>query len=130
MATRYARRAFIFGVTGLLLAGCAYGPAGGPPPHAPDHGYRYKHPSNVVLIYDAGLGVYVVEGRPGYYWDGINYYRVYNGVWQVGAVLDGPWHPSAGDRLPPGLDRALFRWAGPQDPRESGGRDLIAIAAP
>ena len=29
----------------------------GPPPHAPAHGYRHKHPDGVVLVYKSNLGL-------------------------------------------------------------------------
>ncbi|MDX1573745.1 MAG: hypothetical protein R3341_06925 [Methylophaga sp.] len=68
---------------------------GGPPPHAPAHGYRHKH-SNDDLVFDSGLGVYVVLGRPDYYfWDN-RYFRYRDGYWQHAVDLDGRWYRDDG----------------------------------
>lgn len=76
----------------------------GPPPHAPAHGYRYKHHHGAELIYDSGRGVYVVVGLDGhYYFDG-RYYRLRNGQWQVGVhIKAGPWEFVSEESIPPGL---------------------------
>ena len=34
----------------------------GPPPHAPAHGYRHKHPDGVELVYKSNIGGYAVVG--------------------------------------------------------------------
>lgn len=98
------RRQFAIGLLGTAaLWGCAYGPGYGPPPHAPAHGYRRKHRSGVELVYDAGLGAYVVVGYPGVYFHDGHYYRLHDGRWHVGVELDGPWRPAPPRALPPGL---------------------------
>lgn len=78
----------------------------GPPPHAPAHGYRRKHHDqhhggDVELVFDSGLGVYVVVGFPSHYWLEGTYYREQGGSFQVAASIDGPW--TASRSLPPGL---------------------------
>lgn len=86
----------------LLVSGCVHHhynepgySRGGPPPHAPAHGYRHKH-YNHDLVFDSGLGVYVVLGRPDYYfWDN-RYFRYYDGYWQHAADLDGRWYRDDG----------------------------------
>lgn len=86
----------------LLVSGCAQRQysdpgysRGGPPPHAPAHGYRHKGQSH-DLVFDSGLGVYVVQGRPDYYfWDN-RYFRYHDGDWQYAADLDGRWYRDDG----------------------------------
>jgi hypothetical protein len=93
----------------LLLTGCSYYPVYGhnngygPPSHAPAHGYRYKHQGH-DLVYDSGLGAYVVVGMTGvYFYDGI-YYRYTRDHWYYTRDLGKNWRLNRGDRgLPPGL---------------------------
>lgn len=77
----------------------------GPPPHAPAHGYRRKHPDahhgDVELVFDSGLGVYVVVGFPSHYWLDGTYYRERSGSFEISASIDGPW--TASRSVPPGL---------------------------
>lgn len=76
----------------------------GPPPHAPAHGYRRKHPQDdVALAFDSGLGVYVVVDTPDCWWDDDAYYRWRDGVWSIGAHISGPWTVIKVDSVPPGL---------------------------
>jgi hypothetical protein len=77
----------------------------GPPPHAPAHGRRAKSQasSEVQLVFDAGLGVYVVVDVPHtYYWEGV-YLRIQDGRWMMSATFDGPWEAGKDVALPPGL---------------------------
>jgi hypothetical protein len=82
----------------------------GPPPWAPAHGYRHKHQrayqshsGTVDLVFDSGLGVYVVVGLPNYYyWDGW-YLRLDAGRWVQAPHLDSRWSPCPVDRVPGGL---------------------------
>jgi hypothetical protein len=82
----------------------------GPPPQAPAHGYRRKHQQayhrhggEVELIFDSGLGVYVVVGVSNhYYWNGA-YLRIDGGAWSTCAYLDGAWKPYSERSLPAGL---------------------------
>lgn len=104
MEEHMERRTFMRGglaaVSGLTLAGCNHffaGPPGhargrgGPPPHAPAHGYRQRHRrSGVDLVFDTGLGVYVVAGL-GYYFFSEKFYRWRNNAWQISVNIDGPW---------------------------------------
>ncbi len=83
---------------------------GGPPPWAPAHGYRQKHQrayqhreSTVDLVFDSGLGVYVVVGLPNYYyWNGV-YLRLDAGQWIQAPYIDARWEPCPDDRVPGGL---------------------------
>jgi len=92
----------------FTMTGCAIYPAQhystgyGPPPHAPAHGYRHKH-DNHDLVYDSGLGVYLVSGYPGYYFQDNSYYRHDNDGWYYSKQVDRDWQQYRQDRLPPGL---------------------------
>jgi hypothetical protein len=82
---------------------------GGPPPHAPAHGYRRKHHvenRDVELVFDSGLGVYVVVGFPDVYFDANVFFRLADVGWQVSMRPDGGWTLAAADRVPPGLAKA------------------------
>lgn len=116
------RRTFLaqgLAAAGILgLAGChdyyegpppharAYGRRyGGPPPHAPANGYRYKYDRyGVDLVFDAGLGVYVVAGLGSYFYND-RFYRWHGGYWQYSARPRGPWHRAAERSVP----RRLYR---------------------
>lgn len=82
-------------MTMAVASGCAKrGPVfdegyqrGGPPPHAPAHGYRHKH-KNHDMRYDSALGVYVLLDLLDYYYDGDRYYRYRDGDWQYARELD------------------------------------------
>lgn len=75
----------------------------GPPPHAPAHGYRYKHHGH-ELVFDSGLGVYVVVGLPGVYFHDGAYYRFDHDHWYYSRELKDDWREYKDDRgLPPGL---------------------------
>jgi phage baseplate assembly protein gpV len=75
----------------------------GPPPHAPAHGYRHKHPDGVVLVYDSGLGLYVVSGHKNVYYSEGRYYRYHQDVWESATHFDGKWKKTSSKKLPPGL---------------------------
>jgi len=97
-------------VGSLALASCAVAPAGsrphrgyGPPPHAPAYGHRQPHSPGVELVFDSGLGVYVVVDSPGYfYYDGL-FLRLEDNSWQASVTLEGPWESRSVDSIPPGL---------------------------
>jgi hypothetical protein len=73
---------------------------GGPPPHAPAHGYRHKHRQRGVdLVFDSGLGVYVVVGYP-FYFHKDRFYRHHDGVWQISVRIDGGWRGVADHEVP------------------------------
>lgn len=106
------RRQFSLGLLMLpaasWLGACAYPhhDAGyGPPPHAPAHGYRYKHRHGVHLVYDAGLAVYVVAGLPYHYYHGGHFYRFHAGIWELSGHPKGPWRRTSARSLPPGLSK-------------------------
>ncbi len=75
----------------------------GPPPHAPAHGHRRKYVNGVEMVYDAGMGLYVVVGWPDYYYYDGTFYRLHAGLWQVSLYPDRDWGPLGHRVLPPGL---------------------------
>jgi hypothetical protein len=95
----------------LAMSGCAVYPEHdhrsgyGPPPHAPANGYRYKYYDH-DLMYDSGLGVYIVVGVPDFYFiDGL-YYRHSHDGWYYSREYDRDWQPYKEDhdhKLPPGV---------------------------
>jgi hypothetical protein len=86
------------------------GGAHAPPPWAPAHGHRRHHQrayqhrdATVDLVFDSGLGVYVVVGLPNYYyWNGL-YLRLDAGRWVQAPYIDARWAPCPADRIPGGL---------------------------
>jgi hypothetical protein len=83
---------------------------GGPPPHAPAHGYRAKHHHH-DMVYDSRLGAYVVLGyRDHYYHDGW-YFRYFDGFWQISAELgDRKWREVDRYQVPEGLRYSKHRY--------------------
>lgn len=99
------RRQFLLAVAagGLAALGACVYPSRHrrPPPLAPAHGHRHVY-RDVTLVYDSRLGVYVVSGRPDYYFYDGWYWRPYQGSWQISIELGGRWHPySRSFRSPP-----------------------------
>jgi len=81
---------------------------GGPPPHAPAHGYRHKQPhhgQSLELVFDSDIGAYLVVGLPNhYYWNGY-YLRIDGNQWYASVDLDGGWERRSDDALPSGMKR-------------------------
>jgi hypothetical protein len=78
--------------------------APGPPPWAPAHGYRAKHPQGPELRFDAGLGVYVVVGQPELYFYGEHYFRFVTAHWErCGDWRKPHWTTVDVALVPPGL---------------------------
>ncbi|MBN4079249.1 hypothetical protein JYT26_01275 [Beggiatoa alba] len=80
----------------------------GPPPHAPAHGYRYRHFDH-DLRYDTGFGAYVVINSPGLYFYNDHYMRYYADSWQITNRLEGTWRPALGNDIPRKLKMAKHR---------------------
>jgi hypothetical protein len=104
------RRRFVLGLPLMLALGaCVYAPpyaappGYGPPPHAPAHGYRHQFRPDLMLVFDAGRGLYLVDGWPGHYYHGDRFYRARVDGWHWSPHLRGPWSPVTRKRLPPGL---------------------------
>ena len=81
----------------------------GPPPHAPAHGYRHRHRGGIDLVFDTGLGVYLVTGTPHYFYRDY-FYRYRRGIWHRSRNHNGPWRDTQGRGLPRGLRRRARRW--------------------
>jgi hypothetical protein len=86
----------------------------GPPPHAPAHGYRAKNRQGAELVFDSGIGVYVVVGLPGvYFWSDLYYREARGGSWERCDRLDGAWIAVGDTSLPPGLRDKKASKSGP-----------------
>lgn len=114
---RFAAGLFSGGAS-LLLGACTYAPTydSGPPPHAPAHGYRYRHPDGVVLVYDSSIAMYLVLGQPYHYYSGGHFYWYDRDVWQVGDRSRGPWRRAPDRGGPPG--QAKKGRGGPPGPKK------------
>lgn len=98
----------------LITTGCAqrgpiYGDGGyqrgGPPPHAPAHGYRHKQ-KNHQMRYDSALGVYVLLDLIDHYYFDDRYYRYRGGDWQYARELEGDrWRDADRRSIPEQLYR-------------------------
>ena len=75
----------------------------GPPAHAPAHGYRRKHVHGVELVFDSGLGLYVVVGRTDHYYHDGYFFRFRSGIWERCPEPDGHWKVTSHNSLPIGL---------------------------
>lgn len=78
---------------------------GGPPAHAPAHGYRKKHPQGPDLVFDSGLGVYVAVGIANLYFHNDRFLRLSNGQWEISVGYEGPWSVTTHTKVPPGLKK-------------------------
>ena len=77
----------------------------GPPPHAPAHGYRHKHPSHgIELVFDSGLGVYVVVDLEHVFYHAGHYYRWKEGAWSRSDRPKGVWKAVLVSGIPASLD--------------------------
>ena len=80
------------------------GKSGGPPPHAPAHGYRRKHKvDGFDLVYDPGRNVYIVVGYPEPFYSDGKYYRHKKKHWDVSVSMRGSWRKIKDSELPVGL---------------------------
>ena len=79
----------------------------GPPPHAPAHGYRHKHHKHhkhgAELVFDSGLGVYVVVALEDVFYHVGHYYRWHDARWSRSDRSDGGWKVVVVSELPAGL---------------------------
>ena len=81
---------------------------GGPPPHAPAHGYRHKHRTDgVELAFESVSGVYIVIGFPRHYYLDERYFRIRTGTWQVSTSIDGAWKTIGMTDVPLGVVSAV-----------------------
>ena len=97
-------------IVAIMLSGISGGFAvveSGPPPYAPANGYRYRHPTDhIVLVYNSGLSVYAVSGYSNCYYSGGTYYRVDGGVWYRTVSISKPtWTVVSYRAIPSGLHK-------------------------
>jgi len=123
----------------LPLAACVHGgdgapgaqvvvapppPRGGPPPHAPAHGYRRKqhvdHGADLELVFDSGLGVYVVVGIPDLYFFSDHYFRLGDAGWQISLHHDSGWTLAAQSQVPDGLWKSKGNGKNAKGPKKGG----------
>lgn len=85
---------------------------GGPPPHAPAHGYRHKHHGH-DLVFDRDLGVYVVVGlRDVWFLDG-SYFRIFGDHWEVSVGAPNHWRVASVEVVPGRLHAKRHPHGGP-----------------
>ncbi len=120
----FVRRFLVSGLgaaLGLLVLngrGAALAQGRGPPPRAPAHGYRHKHPSGAELIFDGDIGAYLVVGLVDLFFRDGRFYRFLNGSWTASAGLGGPWNRLSAGAVPAGL---LGKFSGARPPAKRGG---------
>ena len=71
----------------------------GPPPHAPAHGYRYKH-QGVALVFQQELDCYAVVGHSGTYWRDGSFFRLGSGGWEISTRWGSSWISVGDHRIP------------------------------
>jgi hypothetical protein len=77
-----------------------------PPPHAPAHGHRYRHDHGVDLVFDSGVGAYIVLGFDDLFFFNNNYMRFYDGNWHHADRHDGRWRRANDRHVPHKLRKA------------------------
>ncbi len=77
-----------------------------PPPHAPAHGHRYRHDHGVDLVFDSGIGAYIVLGFDDLFFFNNNYMRFYDGNWHHADRRDGRWLRAKDRHVPHKLRKA------------------------
>ena len=97
----------ILGVV-LVCAGLLFGSCVVVPAH-PMHGYRHVH-GGIEMVYDSGMGLYIVTGYPNHFFYGGRYYHYREPNWEISVNINGPWRQEAFQSLPRGLrERGEFR---------------------
>ena len=88
----------------LLIGSCYY------EPHHPPHGHVYVQ-GGIDMVFDSGLGLYIVTGYPDCYFFEGHYYRYHAPYWEYSPRIDGPWRVERRyEALPPGLrERGEYR---------------------
>ncbi len=80
-----------------------------PPPRAPRHGHRHSHQHGVDLIFDSGIGAYIVLGFDDLFFFDNHYMRFYDGYWHSADRHDGRWLRANDRRVPHKLRKARNR---------------------
>jgi hypothetical protein len=88
-----------------------------PPPRAPAHGWRRRHPDGVEIIYRSELGAYVVVGLDdAYYYDDV-FYLWDSGRWLRAPHFTGPWVAVPTSEVPANLARRPGKLKAARNPR-------------
>jgi hypothetical protein len=85
---------------------------GGPPPHAPAHGYRAKHHGH-DLVFDHELGVYVVVGLTDVWFLDGSYFRISGDHWEVSVGSPDRWRVASVSVVPARLQAKRHPHGGP-----------------
>ena len=89
----------------------------GPPPLAPAHGWRRRHPDGVEIVYRSELGAYVVVGvDDAYYCDDV-FYLWDSGRWLRAPHFTGPWLAVPASEVPANLTRRPGKLKVARNPR-------------
>jgi hypothetical protein len=90
-----------FPVAGCVVIDAPHGHAykGGPPPHAPAHGYRRNHQGS-DLVFDSELGVYAVVGLSNVWFLDGHYFRIRGDRWETSGRSRGPWQVARVNAVP------------------------------
>ena len=89
----------------------------GPPPLAPAHGWRRRHPDGVEIMYRSELGAYVVVGiDDAYYCDDV-FYLWDSGRWLRAPHFTGPWLAVPASEVPANLTRRPGKLKVARNPR-------------
>jgi hypothetical protein len=106
MTPRLALAIALASSLGLPLAGCVvldaphgHRMSGGPPAHAPAHGYRRNHQGH-DLVFDDDLGVYAVVGLSNVWFLDGTYFRIRGDRWEISAGTGGPWRVATVSAVP------------------------------
>jgi hypothetical protein len=78
------------------------------------YGGRTVTRGELMLIYDPGIHVYVVQSYPDTYYSSQSYYRYSSGIWVRSRTVNGPWERCSHGELPSGL---RDRWGHHEDRR-------------
>jgi hypothetical protein len=96
----------------------------GPPPHAPAHGYRHKlERDGVDLVFDSGLGVYVVVDLVDVFFYEGHYYRCEGERWFISPRPRDGWLVVAVTEVPGGLRVAKGKGKPKGGPGKAKGHD-------
>lgn len=128
MKARVALASALALASGLSLGGCVvvdaphgYHHEGGPPPHAPAHGYRRNYQGR-DLVFDSELGVYAVVGLSNVWFLDGSYFRISGEHWEVSVGAGGPWRVAAVSAVPVHLYEKRHPHGGPPGQMKKGGR--------
>ncbi|MDH3521935.1 MAG: hypothetical protein OEM49_15910 [Myxococcales bacterium] len=97
-----------------------------PPAHAPAYGYRSKGKSHheqsggFEVIFDSERGVQVAVGFPNVFFHEGQFFRYFDGSWQVSVRADGGWSVAAAASVPVAIHKAHKHPPGPAKIKDKG----------